>query len=208
MKKITKISAQKNKGRYNLFLDEEFFCGITEDTILQFGLKKGMLLDDDMLLCLKEHEKKNQCFNDSLKLLGRQSYFTKTLKDKLNQKGYSEEEISFTISKLQDLGYINDALLTTSYIKDKKRFSQKGSVYIAQMLRVKGVDSGQIKQSLSKYYSLEEEIVSCQAVATKKLESYKKKETDSYKLKGKLYLFLAQRGFRKEAIEVVIKELF
>lgn len=208
MKRITKISAQKNKGRYNLFLDEEYFCGLTEDTILQFGLKKGMLLDDDILLTLEENEKKNQCFNESLKLLGRQSYFKKTLKDKLKQKGYGEEEINFTISKLQDLGYINDDSLTTSYIKDKKRFSQKGSVYISQMLRTKGVDLGQIEQSLSKHYSLEEEIASCEAVAIKKLESYKRKETDSYKLKGKLYLFLAQRGFRKEAIEAVIKELF
>ena len=31
MKKITKISMQQNGERYNLFLDEEFFCGITDN---------------------------------------------------------------------------------------------------------------------------------------------------------------------------------
>ncbi len=207
MKKITKISAQKNMGRYNLFLDEIFYCGVSEETILQLGLKKDMLLDDDMLLVLEEHEKKNQCFNESLKLLARQSYFKKTLKDKLIRKGYSEEDINLTILKLQDMNYINDDLLTTSYINDKKRFSKKGSVYIGQMLRAKGLESNQVEHSLSMNYSLEEEIESCIVVATKKLDTYKKKESDPYKLKSKLYTFLLQRGYKKEAIETVIKEL-
>ena len=43
MKKITKISMQQNGERYNLILDEEFFCGITEDTLVKLKLKKGYL---------------------------------------------------------------------------------------------------------------------------------------------------------------------
>lgn len=208
MKKITKISTQQNKGRYNLFVEEKFLCGISEETLIQFDLKKGMLIDDETLFRIEECEKKNQCFDAALKLLGRQNYFTKILKHKLRQKGYSEEAIDYSISKLQEMGYVNDDSLVASYIKDKKRFSQKGSVYISQMLWSKGLAPNQINQALEEYYSFEEETENCRAVAIKKLESYKKKETDPYKLKGKLYSFLMQRGFKSAVIETVINDLF
>ena len=57
MKKITKISRQQNGERYNLFLDEAFFCGITEDTLVKLRLKKGMEVDEAELENILKEEK-------------------------------------------------------------------------------------------------------------------------------------------------------
>ena len=46
MKKITKISLQQRGSRYNIFLDEEFYWGITEATLIDLNLKKGMIVDE------------------------------------------------------------------------------------------------------------------------------------------------------------------
>ena len=40
MPKITKIEVQKNKERFNLFLDEAFEMGIDIDTLVKFNLKR------------------------------------------------------------------------------------------------------------------------------------------------------------------------
>ena len=77
MKKITKISIQQNGERYNLFLDEEFFCGITEDTLVKLKLKKGMEVDEAALEEIIKEETNNKCFNYAVFLLGRRNYFEK-----------------------------------------------------------------------------------------------------------------------------------
>ena len=75
MKKITKISMQQSGERYNLFLDEEFFCGVTEDTLVKLRLKKGMEVDEVDLEAILKEENKNKCFNYAVFLLCRRNYF-------------------------------------------------------------------------------------------------------------------------------------
>ncbi|MBP3887448.1 MAG: RecX family transcriptional regulator [Cellulosilyticum sp.] len=210
MKKITKISMQQNGERYNVFLDEEFFCGITEDTLVKLNLKKGMEVDEGALEAIIKEESKNKCFNYAVFLLGKRNYFEKALVDKLTQKEYDEEAIAFTIEKLYSYGYINQERLTEAFVRDKKRFSKKGPRYIANALRAKGVDGDMIRQALEENYDADEELENCKSLLWKKLDYYKRKTEDTYTLRGKLYTFLAQRGYGsdviKRAIEAVLLE--
>ena len=205
MKKITKISMQQNSERYNLFLDDEFFCGISEDTLVKLQLKKGMEVDEASLVRLIEEERKNQCLNYAIWLLTKQNYFQQVLVTKLQAKEYTQEEIAYALQKLNTYQYLDDKRLTGSFVKDKKRFSKKGPQYIRQALRQKGVDQQVITEALEEYYSEEEEIENCKAVAEKKLISYQRKETNAYTLKGKLYGFLMQRGFQSQTITKVLE---
>ncbi len=205
MKKITKITTQQNVGRYNIFLDDEFYCGVTEDTLIKLELKKGKELDDDMLKELGEEENKNACFNYALFLLGRKGYFKKALIDKLKQKEYSEEAIDFTIDKLISLGYINDENLSRSYANDQKKFNKKGPKYIEYNLRAKGVDAETISRVMEESYNDDEGIENCTALIAKKIDGYRKKAKSNYELKGKLYAFLAGRGYKSDVIRKAIE---
>ncbi len=207
MKTITKISIQQNNQRYNIFLDEAFFCGVTEDTLIKLGLKKGMQIDEEALEELIKEETKNKCFNYALYLLGRQNYFEKVLIDKLKQKGYATEDISFTMEKLKQYHYLDDTRLAEAFAKDKKKFSKKGPRYIASALKMKGVQEDTIHQTLKLHYSDEEALENCKEIISKKLDYYKKKTSDPYQLKGKLYALLAQRGFTSSIIKKAIQEV-
>ena len=207
MKKITKITMQQKGERYNIFLDEEFFCGVTEDTLIKLNLKKGMLLDTSALQQLTAEEEKNKCFSYAVYLLGARNYFEKVLRDKLKQKEYSEVAIQYTIDKLKQYNYIDDSRLTEAFINDKKRFSKKGPRYIADALRIKGVDSETIKMALEKSYDKDEAYENCKALALKKVDYYRRKTSDQYTFKGKMYGFLAQRGFNSEVIRSVLEDI-
>lgn len=207
MKTITKISVQQGGERYNLFLDEEFYCGVSEDTLIKLNLKKGMQLSDETLELLNNEESKNKCFSYAVYLLGGRNYFEKVLKDKLRQKEYSDEAISFTMEKLKKYGYIDDERLTAAFVNDKKRFSKKGPRYIAQALKMKGVDSEIIRNALEDGYDVDEAYENCKSLALKKYDYYKKRTEDQYTFKGKMYGFLAQRGFNSEVIRKVLEEL-
>nr|WP_302596114.1 RecX family transcriptional regulator [uncultured Cellulosilyticum sp.] len=207
MKTITKITVQQSGERYNLFLDEEFFCGVSEDTLIKLNLKKGMQLDEATLEILAEEENKNKCFSYAVYLLGGRNYFEKALRDKLRQKEYTEEAIDFTVEKLKKYKYIDDEKLTAAFISDKKRFSKKGPRYIAQALKMKGVDGETIKTALEEGYDNEEAYENCRALAIKKYDYYKRKSEDKYTFKGKMYGFLAQRGFNSEIIRKVLEGL-
>ena len=200
MKTITKISVQQTRGRYNLFLDEAFFCGVSEETLLKIGIKKGMLVDEEELERILKEESKSKCFEYCMRLLGRQNYFERALTNKLRQKEYSEEDIAYALEKLKGYHYIDDKKLAEGFVKDKKKFAKKGPSYIAQSLRMKGVDSDTIKNMLEKHYSEGEELDNCKAAAVKKLESYRKKYDDFYVLKSKLYAYLAQKGFNSSVV--------
>ena len=159
MKTITKITRQQNGERYNIFLDEAFFCGVTEDTLIRLNLKKGMKLDEEDLKALEEEESKNRCFSYAIYLLGRQTYFERVLIEKLKRKEYSEEDIQYTIEKLKHYRYLDDSQLAEAFVRDKKRFSKKGPRYIKEALRNKGVSQEQIAKALEENYSDEESAI-------------------------------------------------
>ena len=210
MKKITKISMQQNGERYNLFLDEEFFCGITEDTLVKLRLQKGMMVDEKALEEIAREEMNNKCFNYAVFLLGKRNYFEKVLMDKLKEKEYDEEAITFAMDKLHQYRYLDEQRLTAAFINDKKRFSKKGPKYIASVLKTKGVDSELIRQTLEENYEEDEAFENCVSLLRKKIDYYRRKTQDTYTLKGKLYAFLAQRGYNgdviKRSIEQVLRE--
>jgi regulatory protein len=207
MKTITKISLQQTPGRYNLFLDNEFFCGLSEDTLIKLGLNKGMQVDEEELEAILKEESRNKCFDYCMRLLGRQNYFEKAIVDKLRQKEYSDEDIRYAVEKLKRYGYLDDTKLAEAFVKDKKKFSKKGPKYIAGALKMKGIDYETIAQTIDENYSKEEELENGMAVALKKLEVYRRKESDYYALKNKMYGYLLQRGFTSSVINKILEEL-
>ncbi|GAI61233.1 unnamed protein product, partial [marine sediment metagenome] len=50
MKKITKIERQKKRqNRVSIFLDDIFFCGISQDLLLKLNLFEGKEVDEEMM---------------------------------------------------------------------------------------------------------------------------------------------------------------
>ncbi len=56
MAQITKITAQKRRGRYNIFLDGQYAFPVSETTLVTYHLAKEMTLTEDMIAQIKVSE--------------------------------------------------------------------------------------------------------------------------------------------------------
>ena len=118
MPKITQITIQtKNKDRCNLFIDGEFYAGISVEAVMKFRLKVGQEVNSDTLKALIEDNERAEALAKALKYLSNRLKTKREVKDYLLKKGYSENVVWYCIDKLKDYGYIDDKEYSKRYIE-------------------------------------------------------------------------------------------
>ena len=205
MAKITKIEVQKkNKERVNLFLDEEYAFSLSMELVYKEGLKKNQDIDEKRLELLAEEESIIRCKNSALKTIERNFKTEKEVIEKLREKGYGENAINKSIEFLKEYNFINDINYTKAYIKDK--LNSYGSQKIKYTLIQKGISKETIEEVLAEADKDNERNTAIN-LAKKKLEVIRKKESDNYKISGKLYRYLTSRGYGYDIVNEVVKEV-
>ena len=205
MAKITKIEVQKkNKERVNLFLDDEYAFSLSMELVYKEGLKKNQEIDSKKLELLAEEESIIRCKNSALKTIERSYKTEKEVIEKLKEKGYGENAINISIEFLRQYNFINDTNYTKAYIKDK--LNSYGSQKIKYTLIQKGISKEIIEDILA---DADKDIERNTAInlAKKKLDVIRKKESDNYKISGKLYRYLMSRGYGYDIVNEVVKEV-
>ncbi|WP_160692105.1 recombination regulator RecX [Clostridium sp. C2-6-12] len=205
MAKITKIEVQKkNKERVNLFLDGEYAFSLSMELVYKEGLKKNQEIDSKKLELLAEEESIIRCKNSALKTIERSYKTEKEVIEKLKEKGYGENAINISIEFLRKYNFINDINYTKSYIKDK--LNSYGSQKIKYTLIQKGI-SKEIIEDILADTDKDNERNTATNLAKKKLDTIRKKESDNYKISGKLYRYLMSRGYGYDIVNEVVKEV-
>ncbi|AKP68137.1 recombination regulator RecX [Companilactobacillus ginsenosidimutans] len=149
MSKVTKIQAQKRKGRYNVFLDDEYAFPVGESTLIEFRLMKGTELDDAQVTLIKNRENTNKAYGDAVNYLSYELRTEKEMKDYLYKKEYNTPIIMDVMDKLRKLHYLNDEAYAQSFINTQLRLSANGPRTIEQKMFKKGVPDDIIKQKIS-----------------------------------------------------------
>lgn len=205
MAKITKIEVQKkNKERVNLFLDEEYAFSLSMELVYKEGLKKNQEIDAKKLELLAEEESIIRCKNSALKTIERTFKTEKEVIEKLKEKGYDENAINKSIEFLKQYNFLNDFNYAKAYIKDK--LNSIGSQKIKYTLIRKGI-SKEIIEELLADSDKDNEKNTAYNLAKKKLDVIRKKESDNYKISGKLYRYLTSRGYEYDIVNEVVKEV-
>lgn len=205
MPKITKIEIQKNnKDRVNIYLDGEFSLAIYAELVYKENLKIKDEIDIVKLKEIAEKEAYIKCKESAIKIIERNYKTEKEVRDRLKQKGYEEKQINSSIDFLKEYNFLNDDSYAKLFIKDK--LGTKGSQKIKYDLMKKGISKEIIEENLINIDKCKEK-ESALNVARKKYESIRKKESDKYKLSGKLYKFLISRGYGYEIVTDVVKKI-
>ena len=188
MPKITEISYQaKNKSRCNLFVDGEFFAGISLMTVLKYSLKVGDNVQTEKLKEMLEQDERAEALNKAMAYILKNIKTKREVKDYLLRKGYSEEIAWYCVDKLKEYDYVNDAEYSKRYVESVSK--NQGRRMVEYKLMMKGVK----KQDISSAYE------SCEidgkenakALAQKYLKSREKTKEN----KAKAYRYLLGRGF-------------
>ena len=108
--RIERIEASKHKrGRVLVFLADGACLEITEQELLDFGLRAGDELDQGTLGRLKEAAGVSNVKATAADLIGKRAMSRRDLERKLKEKGASEADARYAAERLEAIGAINDA---------------------------------------------------------------------------------------------------
>ena len=108
--RIERVEASKHKrGRVLVFLEDGACLKITEQELLDFGLRAGDDLDEAALAQLKEAAGVSNVKATAADLIGKRAMSRASLEKKLKEKGASEADARYAAEWLEAIGAINDA---------------------------------------------------------------------------------------------------
>ena len=205
MGSITEISVQKkNKNRCNIYIDNIFAFGVSNELIYKENLKVGMIIDEEKLKKIAYEENLINCKETALKIIERSYKTKKEMEKRLLEKGYNLEEINETLKFLERYNFINDESYTKAFIKNKTKTQGKQKIKYA--LKNKGISEEIIEEELSNL-DMEREKENANILALKKYNILIKRENDKYKIKEKIIRFLISRGYNYEVAKDAVKEM-
>lgn len=137
---ITKVSAQKRPGRYNIFLDGKYAFSVGEKTVAEFVLLKGKELDDEQVEKIRQFAAAAKASDLAAHFL---SYEPRTIFEVLQylkKHEISDEAANSAVNQLNELGYLDDRQYAKLFIKNDLRVGSDGPKSLLRKLTQKGVD--------------------------------------------------------------------
>ncbi|MGO8684757.1 MAG: regulatory protein RecX [Thermoleophilia bacterium] len=135
---VSALRATK-RGRIGLHIDGEFVCTIGETLVARHHLFAGKIIDEDLLVQLRDEALSDKALADAYRLLGQRARSRHELAERLSQKGYEVLLVSRVLESLAASGLIDDGAFAQAFAADKRRFGSWGDERIARELNRLGV---------------------------------------------------------------------
>jgi regulatory protein len=212
--KITKLSSQKkDRSRVNLYIEEEFFCGLSLDLVAKFNLYVGKELVEKELEQILQEELKERFFQRAMSYISRSiktefqlRRYLRTLAIKKKgvwfkeiEKDKLEEIFNEAIAKLKEYGYLDDEEFTYHFILSRIRNKPRGKSMLISELISKGVDQEIARRKVDEL--VEDEYDVLKRVFLKKYKGEKITIRDNKKID-----FLKRKGFSWDLIKQLIDD--
>lgn len=214
--KVTKLVSQKrDPDRVNMYVDEEFFCGISLDGIAKFNIYLGKELEENDLEEILFEELKNRFFQRAINYISRAiktevqlKRYLKELSFKKKGKWFTdiskeslEEIINDTAERLKEYNYLNDEVFAEEFLQSRMKNKPRGKAVLLSELISKGVNAELAKEKIEEI--VEDEYAMLKRVYEKKYGSEKMSIRDSKKID-----FLRRKGFSWDLINEFLNNEF
>jgi regulatory protein len=201
---ITKIEAQKRKGRFNVYVDGQYAFPISEEVFIKYRVFKGMEVDDKLIDTLKNADNISKIHSRALNYLAHNLRTEYEVREKLADITEDEDAIDKVIDILADQTLIDDQRYADSYVRTVVRERKNGPDWIRRHLKDKRVEANYVENSLDHYYPEQDVLEIGVEVAKKQLKKYKR---DSAKMAvNKTKELLMRRGFPYGDIEEIMNQ--
>ncbi len=196
MPNITEIRKYpKIKDYFKVFFDNETAILIDAETIVSFGLKKGLSVEENTFNKILKHNNSNRIMSYALYLISNRMYSKKSLSDKLLSRGFDKPDIETVITRFVELNYINDEVFAQNlveYLQNKG----KGPFYIKNELKLHNIDNEIISKVLENNEE-NEPYMQIIKIMKKKFSKFDDKDKNEVR---KAAMFFQRRGFASEDI--------
>lgn len=205
--RITALVQQaRSRNRTSVFIDGKFAFGIWTDLVLSSKLHVGKELSEAELNSLFRSESVLQGRSAALRYLAYAPRTKQQVRERLRQRGYSEEIIRHVIQDLCDLGYIDDSAYAMEYAEARFRNKGYGPERIRRELIADGVSWKHINQAIAANVSQDDLITAGRCL----VEKFQNRVQGSLsKRKKKLTDYLIRRGYEhgmaRELVQQVLR---
>ena len=151
MAKISKIAAQKRRGRYNVYVDGKYAVPVAESVLVKFRLMKGMEVDKDLIKRVTTADQQAQAYAKILDYLSYQMRSESEVVKKLHDLETPPEFVDPIMAKLRERRLVDDHQYALSYVQTMMTTSLKGPGVIRQHLRMKKVGENDIDAALANF---------------------------------------------------------
>jgi len=202
--KITALTPQKrNPGRFNLFLNGTFVCGLDAELMITRKLVVGQELADSEVKALLVNVDFSSFYNKVLNLLSYRPHSIYEVQMYLKKLKASENVSGQIIAKCQRLKLLDDQAFCTWFVGQRQTYRPRSKRMLMSELKQKGITEETITVVLETAdYS---EAASAFSLAQKKwrgLQGY-----DPVKRAEKLKAYLARQGFSWDVAQSVLVKL-
>ena len=175
-----------NKNRVNLYLDDEFFCGLSLETVMRNHLKESQQISEQQVEFLRTETEKQVALEKATGYIAKCQKTKKQISDYLLKKGFDAESIDYVLEKLSEYHYVDDELFAKNYVKIKGK--NCGKKKLEYELKNKGIEEQIINESIE-FFCEDEKTVGIV------LEKYLKNKSLDLKTKQKAFRFLLSHGY-------------
>lgn len=212
--KVTQLSSQKkNPSRVNLYIDEEFFCGLSLDSVAKFGIYQGREIGEEELDEILMEDVKSRFSQRAM------SYISRAIKTEYQMRRYLktlsikkkgiwfkdirdeqlEEIFDEIITKLKGYGYLDDEEFAFQFISSRIKNKPRGKKVLVSELMSKGVNEDLARKKVDEL--VEDEYDVLRRVYEKKYKGDKITIRDNKKID-----FLKRKGFNWDLIKQLIED--
>lgn len=201
---ITGIERQKrNKKRYNVYVDQEYVCSVHEDILIKNRLLKGEQIDAERLKQALEEDERHEAYLKAIRFVAVRPRSVQEVKMKLKDLGYEADLIDWTVGRLLEQKYLDDADFAKLWTEQRIQYQRKGRNAVRYELAQKGLSRDEISKALSAV-DTEEEMEGALIVGRKKWKTVSGERMDR---KRKTMAFLLRRGYPSSLVNDVMRRL-
>ena len=208
---ITKIELQRrHPERVNIYIDDEYALSVNIDVVTSFGLHTGDRIEQDMIETLKLREEFHLAKSCALRFLTRRVRSTQEIRMKLFEKEFDPAIIEDVVRHLHGSGLLNDRRFAQAFVHDLQLRKPCGRRFLLRQLRMKGVPSSVIEETLSEALTTDQERDAAFEAATALLQRFRtsRRNVEAAAQQRRIAQYLARRGFGWDTIIPVIRKVF
>lgn len=203
--RITAIEEQSKKSnRRSIFINGRFVLGVDESVVAELGLRVGQRMTAEMLERVNHAELVSKAKRKALKLLEYRPRSSKEIASRLAMAGFEEDVIEEALTRLEELGFIDDVGFSQAWVTHRVTGNAMGSARIRWELRHKGISTEVVEEALS-VLDTDTEYRSAMDAARRRWE--RDRDPDERSKRRRLASYLRRRGFDWDIINKVLKEL-
>lgn len=194
--KITKIVAQSDGKKFNVFIDGEYTFFIKGS---KFQFQAGDFISDADLENIFDNIIFPECWDKALYLLKFKSRTKKELAEKLSQCGYVDLIVDRVIDELKNYNLLDDKAFAKDYLSLSLNKGYGLKKISFDLINIKGIDKEIVAEVFDDSSDADEFNAAYNLLQCK----FSSKKCDSV-LKNKIYSFLYRRGFSNDVISEVL----